>query len=170
MLTVALHIWHHKDVMTPAETFGSRHHKPSTENWRLNLWHELIPFFFSFFYAGACSNASPAFFAAFWGRIVAFLSAESLLIELTNSVSLAVLLLAMGWIQWGRLISSEVMCVGVLGGWGFYSLSGSNRPDQPLNLSPVLLDDGPTEELISLGTLGNWEMTLEPASCANKIW
>lgn len=74
------------------------------------------------------------------------------------------------WIQWGRLISSEVMCVGVLGGLSFCSLSEPNRPDQPLNLSPVLLDDGPNEQLISPGALGNWEMTPEPASCANKIW
>lgn len=80
------------------------------------------------------------------------------------------LVLVMGWIQWCRLISSEVMCVGVLGGLSFGSLSEPNRPDQPVNLSPVLLDDGPTGELISLRTLGNWEMTPEPASCANKIW
>lgn len=74
------------------------------------------------------------------------------------------------WIQSGRLISSEVMCVGVRGGLSFCSLSEPNGPDQPLNLSPVLLDDGPNEQLISPGALGNWEMTPEPASCANKIW
>lgn len=28
----------------------------------------------------------------------------------------------------------------------------------------------PAPGLISLGTLGNWEMTSEPASCVNKIW
>lgn len=80
------------------------------------------------------------------------------------------LVLVMGCIQWCRLISSEVMCVCVLRGLSFGSLSEPNRPDQPVNLSPVLLDDGPTGELISLGTLGNWEITPEPASCANKIW
>ena len=52
----------------------------------------------------------------------------------------------------------------------FGSLSEPNGRDQPVNLSPVLLDDGPTGELISLGALGSWEMSMEPNSYANKIW
>lgn len=46
----------------------------------------------------------------------------------------------------------------------------SNRPDQPVNLSPLLSDDGPTGTLISLSTLGKWEIAVEPVICANKIW
>lgn len=80
------------------------------------------------------------------------------------------LVVVISWLQWCTLISSEVMCVGALGSLDFDSLSEPNKPDQPVNLSPVLWDDGPTGELISLWTLGNWEMTLEPACSANKIW
>lgn len=80
------------------------------------------------------------------------------------------LVLVRGSIHWCRLISSEVMYVGVQGGLSLGSFSEPNRPDQPVNLSPVLLDEGPIQELISLGTLGNLDMTPQPASCGNKIW
>lgn len=86
----------------------------------------------------------------------------------TNSIPLG-LVLVTNWIQWCRLIASDVMCVDVLGS-ELWLLSKPNRPDQPVNLSPVLWNYGPTGGLISRWTLRTWEMTLEPASCANKIW
>lgn len=49
------------------------------------------------------------------------------------------------------------MHVGALGSaWALPPYPSLIGADQPVNLSPVLLDDGPTGELISLGTLGNW--------------
>lgn len=84
----------------------------------------------------------------------------------TNSNMLVVLFCL--WLKftqapWFHLRWCTSVC---LGGLSFYSLSEPNRSDQPVDLSPVLQNDGLAEELISPGTLGN----PKAASCAHKIW